>query len=109
MKKSILVLILLAGMSSGLLAQGLRKTEKITEEQVPVAIRGAFENDFGKITEGYWTAHFTIEQEGARSIAKPISYTFHKKNRNEKIEVRYMADGKLDLVKGVEKNNTDTK
>jgi hypothetical protein len=107
MKKSIFILILVAGITTTLSAQSLRKTEKINEDQVPVAIRGAFENDFGKIPpEGYWTAHFAVEQEGARSIAKPISYTFHKRNRTEKIEVRYMADGKLDFVKGLEKNIT---
>jgi len=110
MKKSIFILILLAGITTTLSAQALRKTEKINEEQVPVAIRGAFENDFGIIPEeGYWTAHFAVEREGIRSIAKPISYTFHKRSKNEKIEVRYLADGKLDFVKGLEKNNMDTR
>lgn len=111
MKKSIFILILLAGITTTLSAQSLRKTEKINEEQVPVAIRGAFEKDFGTIpAEGYWTAHFAVEQEGARSIAVPISYTFHKRNKGEKIEVRYLPDGKLDFVKGLEKaNNTNTR
>ena len=104
MKKSILLLILLAGVTIFASAQSLRKTETIDPEQVPVAIRVAFENDFGEVPEGgHWIASYTVEQDGARAVAKPLSYTY--RNKSKKIEVRYMADGKLDLVKGIEKNN----
>lgn len=103
MKKTILFFILVAGITATLWAQSLRKTEKINAEQVPVSIRTAFENDFGKIPEGgHWLANFIVERDGERSVAKPLSYTY--RNKSEKIEVRYTADGKLDLVKGLEKS-----
>lgn len=90
-----------------LTAQSLRKTEKINADQVPVSIRGAFEHDFGNIPQdGYWMANFMVEREGRRSIAKPISYIYHTKNKTEKIEVRYTADGKLDFYKGIEKTKS---
>lgn len=89
-------------------AQELRKTEKIDPEQVPVSIRTSFENEFGKVPDGgQWFAHFLVEREGSRTVAKPLSYIY--RNKSEKIEVRYSADGKLDFVKGIEKNaSTDT-
>jgi len=108
MKKSISLLILVAGLVTIVAAQSLRKSEKINPDQVPVAILKAFEDDFGKIPEGgYWMANFIVERDGARSVAKPLSYTYH--NKSSKTEVRYTADGKLDFVKGMEKvkhNNT---
>ena len=98
MKKSILLLVLFAGVATFVSGQSLRKTEKIDADQVPVAIRAAFENDFGKVPEGgHWLANFTVEQDGTRSVAKPLSYIY--RNKSEKIEVRYTADGKLDFVK----------
>jgi len=103
MKKSILLVVLFAGLTASVAAQSLRQTEKIDDNQVPVEIQKAFEKDFGKIPDdGYWTASFIVEREGARSAAKPLSYTYHKKNKTEKIEVRYTVDGKLDFAKGLE-------
>ena len=108
MKKLMSLFLLLAVLVTIVAAQSLRKTEKINPEQVPVAIRNAFETDFGKIPDGgYWMANFTVERDGTRSVAKPLSYTYH--NKSTKTEVRYTADGKLDFVKGLEKvkqNNT---
>jgi hypothetical protein len=102
MKKSILFLLLLVGTTFAS-AQALRKTEKIDPDQVPLSIRSSFETDFGKVPDGgEWLAHFTVEKDGARTVAKPLSYIY--RNKPQKIEVRYSADGKLDFVKGVEKN-----
>ena len=57
MKKSILLLLFLAGGATFASAQSLTKTEKINAEQVPVAILKAFENDFGEVPEGgQWLA-----------------------------------------------------
>jgi hypothetical protein len=104
MMKSISIFVLLTAIVTTLSAQSIRKTERIEEEQVPVSIRAAFENDFGKISEeGYWTASFILEKDGTRTAAKPLSYTYHKKDKSNKIEVRYAADGKLESVKGIEK------
>ena len=98
----------MAALFTVVLAQAVRKSEKIDPEQVPVAIRNAFENDFGKIPDGgYWMANFIVERDGNRSVAKPLSYSYH--NKASKTEVRYTADAKLDFVKGIEKskhNNT---
>ncbi len=103
MKKSILLLVLFAGIAIFASGQSLRKTETINPDQVPVAIRTAFENDFGKVPEGgHWLASYVVEQDGARSVAKPLFYIY--RNKSKKIEVRYSADGKLDSVKGIEKN-----
>jgi hypothetical protein len=104
MKKLVLIFTLFAAIAISLAAQSLKKTERISNEQVPVAIVRAFETDFGRVPDaGYWTANYIVEQEGTRSIAKPLSYSYHKRNKNEKIEVRYTAAGKLDFVKGLEK------
>jgi hypothetical protein len=102
MKKSISLLLLIGGLFTVVLGQSVRKSEKIDPEQVPVAIRNAFENDFGKIPEGgFWMANFIVERDGNRSVAKPLSYSYH--NKASKTEVRYTADGKLDFVKGIDK------
>jgi hypothetical protein len=74
---------------------------------VPIAIRLAFENEFGKIPEGgFWSANFVVERSDSRSVAKPLSYTFQKKNKSEKIEIRYTAAGQLDYATALEKINT---
>lgn len=107
MKKSILLLVLFAGVALVASGQSLRKTETINTDQVPVAIRAAFENDFGQVPDGgHWLASYTIEQDGARSVAKPLFYIY--RNKSKKIEVRYSADGKLDSVKGIEKDKTNS-
>jgi hypothetical protein len=104
MKKSILLLLFLVGGATFASAQSLTKTEKINTEQVPVAILKAFENDFGKVPEGgHWLAHFAVEQDGIRSVAKPLFYIY--RNKSEKIDVQYTPAGKLESSKGIEKNN----
>jgi hypothetical protein len=104
MKKLSILVILCVATATAVFSQALRKTEKINADQVPVAILESFQNDFGKIPDnGYWTANIEIERDGARSVVKPLSYTFHKKSKDEKVEVRYSPDGKLEFVKGLEK------
>jgi hypothetical protein len=108
MKKSIVIFIMLFT-AAALQAQSLKKTEKINSDQVPVIVREAFETDFGKIPEaGFWTATFIVDRAGARPTAKPLSYTFHKRSKTEKVEIRYTAEGKLDFAKGLEKKNSNT-
>ena len=110
MKKSFVALLLFTCITSLAVAQTLRKTEKINSDQVPVSIRASFQNDFANVPEGgQWLAHFILERDGARTVAKPLSYIY--KNKGEKIEIRYAADGKLESVKGIQKsggNNTPT-
>lgn len=109
MKRIILTLLFISTLSASLLAQPVKKTEKIKEEEVPVAIRVAFTNDFGKIPEdGSWTVNFIVVNEGTKTIAKPTWYTYRKGNKHDKIEVRYSPEGKLELVKGLKKVNDNT-
>ena len=110
MKRKILTLLLIfSTLGAYLLAQPVKKTEKIKEEEVPVAIRVAFTKDFGKIPEdGTWTVNFIVVNEGAKTIAKPTWYTYRKGNKQDKIEVRYSPEGKLELVKGLKKVNDNT-
>lgn len=106
MKKSLLVfsIFLLSGLS--LMAQQVQKTSPVKEEEVPVAVRIAFVDDLGPIpTEGKWQITFALANEGSKTVAKPLWYTFSKKNKSEKIEVRYAPDGKLETFKGIDKVN----
>ena len=85
MKKSILLLLFFAGGATFAFAQSLTKTEKINADQVPVAIRIAFENDFGKVPEGgHWLANFVVEQDGIRSVAKPLFYIYRNKSEKDR-------------------------
>jgi hypothetical protein len=109
MKRFFLLLLILSSMNVFLISQPVKKTERIKEEEVPVAVRIAFENDFGKIPEdGIWTVNFTVMNESGKTIAKPVSYTFRKGNKGDKIEVRYSPEGKLDTARGLEKINSDS-
>jgi len=104
MKRSLLILLIALFCNVSLLSQPVKRVENLKEEEVPVAVRIAFVNDFGNIPEGgTWTVNFTVVNENGKSVAKPIWYTFRKGNKHEKIEVRYSPDGKLDLAKGLKK------
>ena len=104
MKKFLLTIIILAAFNTFLVSQPVKKTERIKEEEVPVAVRLAFQNDFGAITvDGIWIVNFTVSNEGGKSIAKPVSYIFRKGNKGDKIEVRYSPEGKLDTSRGLKK------
>ena len=64
----------------------------------------AFENDFGEVPEGgHWIASYTVEQDGARAVAKPLSYTY--RNKSKKIEVRKHVRRESVIVKGIRKND----
>lgn len=104
MKRKFILLILPVGLSISLFGQVVKRTEKLNEEEVPVAIRLAFKDDFGQIPEdGTWTVNFNVVSEGAKTVARPTWYTFRKGTKQNKIEVRYSPEGKLELFKGLEK------
>lgn len=104
MKHRFFLLVLSFGLSITLSAQVVKKTEKIKEEEVPVAVRLAFKEDFGQIPEdGTWTVNFNVVSEGAKTVARPTWYTFRKGTKENKVEVRYSPDGKLELFKGLKK------
>ena len=104
MKKLVLTLLIIFSVTGFLFSQPVKKVERIKEEEVPVAVRSAFENDFGKMPEdGIWTVNFIVTNEGGKTTAKPISYTFRKGNKGDKIEIRYSPEGKLEASKGLNK------
>ena len=104
MKRLILTLLILLSVNTFLISQPVKRVERITEEEVPVAVRIAFEQDFGKIPEdGIWTVNFNVVNEDGKTIAKPTSYTFRKGSKGDKIEVRYTPEGKLDTSRGLKK------
>jgi hypothetical protein len=106
MKRFVLTLLIISSVAGVLISQPVKKVERIKEEEVPVAIRAAFESDFGKIPEdGIWTVNFIVTNEGGKTTAKPISYTFRKGNKGDKIEVRYSPEGKLEASKGLNKTS----
>jgi hypothetical protein len=109
MLKKVSAILIVVAITSTSFGQGLRKTEKIDKNQVPAAIWVAIENDFGSLPpEGYWTANFIVEREGNRSVARPLSYTYHKREKGVKVQIRYTADGKLDYAKGINKKAATT-
>ena len=109
MKRFVLTLLIICSVNAFLISQPVKKAERIKEEEVPVAVRVAFENDFGKIPDdGIWIVHFNVTNEGGKTTAKPISYTFRKGNKGDKIEVRYSPEGKLDTSKGLKKISGDS-
>lgn len=108
MKLKSILFILSVGLSITLFAQVVKKTEKLTEEEVPVAVRLAFKDDFGQIPEnGTWTVNFNVVSEGSKTVARPTWYTFRKDTKQNKVEVRYSPEGKLELFKGLKKTGDD--
>jgi len=106
MKKILFAFALVLTSVSISLAQHV-KTASLKEDEVPVAVRNSFKKDFGEIPDkGLWMVSYSVSTEGNRTAAKPVAYTFIKRNKPQKIEVRYTPEGKLESVKGIEKVNT---
>ena len=104
MKKFILVITLIVASGVSLLAQQEKQNAGIKQEEVPTAVRIAFVNDFGKIPDdGSWRVTYYVLSEGERTVAKPIWYTYVKRKKPSKIEIRYTPEGKLESSKGLEK------
>ena len=101
MKKStMIVVLLLVGIVS--YGQGIRKNAKLKEAEVPAAVRASFERDFGSIPEdGTWTVFFTVGDKTGAASATPLWYTYTNKVASEKVEVRYLPDGRLKSSKGI--------
>lgn len=104
MKKIILMAAFVIISYSGSHAQQASKVSRIKVDEVPVAVRIAFENDFGSIPEGgYWSVNFVTIREGSKTTAQPKWYSYHKRTKEEKIEARYSPEGELQFVKGLER------
>ena len=94
-------LMLLLAMSAT--AQQVKKIQTITESEVPAAVRRAFLENYGNVSEGTWTVAFHVLNDGGKSVAQPLSYTFKKGSGHNKIEVRLSPDGHVETAKGIEK------
>ena len=81
-----------------------RRTDRIGKDEGPVAIRVSFEKDFGNIDDGFWSVYYEIEKLQNRISAKPIWYSFSRKTKSQKSEVRYSPAGEVLMVKGFNKN-----
>lgn len=98
-----LVCILTTG---GLFAQ-VRQTVKIPVDQVPMSVRNTFEKDFSSNvpTDGYWSVEVETKRDRDRTAAKPLWYTYNKRNKKEKIEIRFSPQGELTSSTGVDKGS----
>jgi hypothetical protein len=106
MKKILFAFVFVLAAASLALAQHV-KTSTLKEDEVPVAVRISFKKDFGEIpAKGLWMVSYSVHEDGGRTAATPVAYTFIKRNKPQKIEVRYTPEGKLESVKGIEKVNT---
>jgi hypothetical protein len=109
MKKLFIAFAFMLMSASAIMAQQVKKIAEIKSEEVPVAVRNAFQEDFGKVPDaGIWTVAYYVSTDGNKTSAKPVSYTFAKGRRAEKIEVRYTPEGKLQSAKGLEKINANS-
>lgn len=103
MQKAILIVaIAVLSIGSAMAQSPVKKTIKIPVEQVPMAVRTAYEKDFGSIPQdGYWMAYITTTLEGSRTVATPIWYSYNKRSKEVKAEVRFSPAGELISSKGV--------
>ncbi|MFZ6012361.1 MAG: hypothetical protein ACOYXT_18605 [Bacteroidota bacterium] len=108
--KTVNILILFFLLCAGLtLAQNIpvTKTSRLSEDQVPVAIRQSLKNNFASVSEGgFWTVHFNTTTENGRTVAKPLWYSYNNKKSSQKVVISYDAAGKLRSVKGATKGET---
>lgn len=105
MKKAVLAVALMVATATILLAQNpVKRTSRITPDEVPLVVKSSFERDFGKIPqEGFWLVHFVVETAGEKTAAKPMWYSYNRKSKAEKAEARYSPQGELLLVKGLDR------
>jgi hypothetical protein len=85
------------------LAQPVKKIQIINESEVPAAVRRSFIENFGDVSEGTWTVAFNVINEGGKSVAQPLSYSFKKGNGHDKIEVRFSPEGRIETSKGIDR------
>jgi hypothetical protein len=103
MKTSLMIITCVVLTITSLQAQSVaRETVQVTEDQVPMVVRQAFEKDFGTIpVGGIWSAYIVKELEGSRVVAKPLWYSYSHGKKANKIEVRFTPQGEVASTKGV--------
>lgn len=103
--KNVLSLFLLLLVSAATFAQSsVKQTAHLREDQVPVAVRIAFQKDFGSVPDdGFWTVHVQRVLDGQQLVTIPKWYGFNKRTKGARVEVRYSPEGNLLSHKGIER------
>ena len=103
MKLKMYCAMIMLMLATSAMAQQVKKIQEITESEVPAAVRRAFVENYGNVADGTWTVAFHVLNEGGKSVAQPLSYTFKKGNGHNKVEVRLSPEGRVESSKGIEK------
>ena len=103
MKRKLYYTMLALLMALPMVAQPVKKIQTISESEVPAAVRRSFVENYGNVTDGTWTVAFHVLNNGGKSVAQPLSYTFKKGNGHGKVEVRLNPEGRIEASKGIEK------
>ena len=96
MKKVILIVLFaaVAGVGSAFAQSINEKNKKISNDEVPVAVKQAFLKDHSDLeNKGYWRVYFTEKTENGKTVFTPEKYTFSGKKDGEKVSLTYNADG----------------
>jgi hypothetical protein len=102
---------LMVTLCSSVFAQQVRDEKKVPEEQIPIAVRNAFGQEFNVADEdkkGSWFIYFEQHNEGSRPVAKPIAYIYRTKKQGERVEIKYDAAGKFDTARGITRKEVQT-
>ena len=103
MKKVILIVLFAAvtGIGSAFAQAINEKTKRISNDEVPAAVKQAFLKDHSDLeNKGYWRVYYTEKNENGKTVFTPEKYTFNGKKDGEKISVTYTADGTPETPKG---------
>jgi hypothetical protein len=87
----------------------IRDEKKVPEEQVPILVRNAFEQEFNVGEEdkkGTWFIYYEHHNEGSRPVAKPLAYIYRTRKAGDKVEIKYNATGQFESAKGISRKET---
>jgi hypothetical protein len=100
--KKIIIAALLVISAQFSFAQQITESVQVTSEQVPVAVRQAYEKEIGSIPEdGTWTVRVKRSTALGKASATPVWYKYTNRKDKEKIEVRFSPEGEIEEAKGV--------
>jgi hypothetical protein len=105
MKKLLIVALLLMTQAGLVQAQESQESVSIKSEQVPLIVKQAYEKDYGTLPEtGHWSVQVNRTMQGNRTSITPLWYSFKKRDKKEKIEVRISPEGVITETKGIAKS-----
>src|SRR5882757_6963983 len=104
MKKTLVLLLMLGASIMMYAQQGLQRNVKLKQEEVPVAVVSAFQNDFSSISSELTKGSWSVNAEEKNGVLKPLTYSYKAKRGSTKFEARYTPDGTLESAKGSDKD-----